>query len=634
MSAPPLDVHRVSLTSLRTIAAGNATETELHLLCSAQRSQLLLVLRALLGHMNEAALSARCPGGAAAAEAAWQLLCAAEQEAPEAVEAVLADPTVMAWALRLLRRLGGTADAAPSLPLWADLGQFQTLAAAAALRARIPAELRVPAYRGTVWVPSLGVAGPVARRRWSLAEFRVERGGFVVRGEHAEVRLPWPAPVPAPGWRPLRPVRGAASRGSGSGPWLDTVTPYRDFTQYPKSPGALGERRLRAWEDRLAEAHALLERESAVDAALVRTMVRVLVPRPFQSARGGLVASASSVDAFGAITMSLPYDATQTAAVLVHEARHQQLNALLSLVRLIRAADDRTDGTRPRLHYAPWRSDPRPVLGLLHGTFAFSGVARFWRTHRRHVTGTEAQRADFEFAVLREQLREAVASLAAEDDLTEAGRLFVDELAAQIRDWQGEEVPALPARLGRHYCLLRRAVWRARHLTIDEAAAERLAEAWAAGEPAPDSLPDPVLRPRPDRIRLDTFGPLARYRLSAPHLFERGRRQAERGGDPARRAEYAVIAGDTAQAVRHYGEWIRREPQNAEAWVGAALAWQEHDSRAGASLLLDRPDVVAGVCRAVASARGEAPDPFLLAAWLGGADTAGVRSARTTSSGV
>ncbi|MFF4762799.1 aKG-HExxH-type peptide beta-hydroxylase [Streptomyces sp. NPDC001292] len=636
MTTSALDVHRLSRESLRAIAAGNATETDLRLLRSAQRSQLLLVLRALLDHLGEAAPPARHPDGPPSAEAAWQLLCTAQREAPEAVESVLDDPTVMAWALRLLRRLGGTAaPATPSLPLWADLGQFQALAAAAALRARIPAVLRVPAYRGTVWLPGAGVAGPVARRRWSQAEIRVDRDGAVVRGEAADVRLPRRPSMPAPGWRPLRLVRGAASGEAAAGPWLDTVTPYRDFTRYPKSPSRLGERRLHEWEERLVGAYALLDREPTADTLAVRSLARVLVPRPFQSARGGLVASASSVDAFGAITLSLPYDATQTAAVLVHETRHQQLNAVLSLVRLIQVADDRSDGPepRPRLHYAPWRSDPRPVLGLLHGTFAFSGVARFWRTHRRYVTGAEAQRADFEFAVLREQLREAAVSLVAETGLTEAGRLFVEEVAAQIQEWQEEEVPAVPGRLARDYCLLRRAVWRARHLEVENSAARRLAAAWAAGQPTP-GLPPSTLCPRPDRVRLDRFGPLARYRLSAPDRFERDRRQVERSGDPARRAEYAAVAGDTAHAVLRYAEWTAREPQNAEAWIGAALALPEHARGAGAALLLERPEVVAAVCRAVATAQGGTPDPLHLAAWLGGAGAVGSRPAHTIPSGV
>ncbi|MFE0132857.1 HEXXH motif-containing putative peptide modification protein [Streptomyces sp. NPDC059037] len=626
LDGQPLDVHRVSRESLRAIAAGRADEADLMMLRSGQRSQLLLVLRALLDHVDDAARGVWRPGGVPSGQEAWHLLCAAQRQSPEAVETVLTDPAVMAWALRLLRRLGGSAATADSsAPLWADLGQFQAVAAAAALRAGVRAVLRVPAHRGMVWVPGAGVAGPVARRRWSAAEVRVERDGAIVLGELARVRLPRPPPAAAPGWRPLRTLSGCAPRAHGAaGPWLDTVTPYRDFTRYPKSPGRSGERRLRLWEDRLAGAYALLDRESPADAAALRGLVRVLVPRPFRTARGGLVASASSVDAFGSITLSLPYDVTQTAAVLVHETRHQQLNALLGLVPLVQADEDRRGGPEGwrRLYYAPWRSDPRPALGLLHGVFAFAGVARFWRRHRAQVTGVEAQRADFEFAVLREQVREAVAALAADGDLTEAGRLFIDEIAAAVREWQEDDVLAVPGQLARDYCALRRAVWRARHLEVARSAAERCAAAWSAGRQAP-ALPSATLRPRPDLIRLDTFGPLARYRLSAPDLFARGRRQAEASGDPARLAEYAAIARDAEQAALGYAEWTTRDPQDAEAWIGAALALPREARGAGFAVLLNRPEAVAGVRRAVAAARGGFPDPMRLAAWLADADASG-----------
>ncbi|MEU6810946.1 HEXXH motif-containing putative peptide modification protein [Streptomyces sp. NPDC046831] len=621
MTAPPLDVHRVSRQTLRAIAAGNANEADLHLLRSAQRSQLLLVLRVLLDRAEQAGPRIRRPGGAASAQVAWDLLCTTQRHAPEAVEAVLGDPTVMAWAVRLLRRLGGATEAPTSVPLWADLGQFQALAAAAAARAGLPAVLRVPVHRGTVWLPGAGVAGPVARRRWSEAEVRVAPDAVVIRGEDTRVRLPRPLPQAAPGWHPLRAVsRPTAAGNRTAGPWLDTVTPYRDFARYPRSPGRSGERRLQLWQDRLARACALLEEESPEDAAALGALVRVIVPRPYRTARGGLVASASSLDAFGAVSLSLPYDAPQTAAVLVHETRHQQLNALFSLVQLVQIGETGLDESAGhRLYYAPWRSDPRPVLGLLHGVFAFAGVARFWRTHGGRVTGSEAERAAFEFAVLREQVREAATALTSDDGLTEAGRLFVAEVLAPVEKWRHDDVPPGPHRLARHYCALRRAVWRSRHLELDPSATERIAAAWTAGRPAP-TLPEPVLRPRPDRIRPDTFGPLARGMLSAPEHFARRRRQTRRQGDPVRRAEYAAVAGDAGEAADAYAEWAARDQLDAEAWIGAALALPEHARGTGVDLLLSRPEVVARVRGALASVGGGAPDPFRLAAWLGGGD--------------
>ncbi|WP_158684928.1 aKG-HExxH-type peptide beta-hydroxylase [Streptomyces sp. LaPpAH-108] len=628
MTPRPLDVHRVSLDSLRAMAAGDASETDLALLCSAQRSQLLLILRALLDRGDEAARRTRHRGGVPSGRTAWRLLCAAEEQAPEAVEAVLADPTVMAWALRLLRRLNGAVTGAPSAaPLWADLGQFHALAATAALRAGVPCVLRVPAHRGLVWLPGAGMAGPVARRRWSEAEIRVSEEGAVVQGEDGRIVLDRRLPDPAPHWRPLRTVHGLAPGGRPgerpAGPWLDTVSPYRDFTRYPRSPARSGDRRLPAWEARLAGAYALLGRESPADAAALGALVRTLVPGSLRRAEGGMVASASSLDAFGAVMLSLPHDVTQAASVLVHEARHQQLNALLSMVHLVRVPEDGAEGAgEERRYYAPWRSDPRPVKGLLHGVFAFAGVGRFWRTHRSHATGPEAERADFEFAVLREQLAEAVAALLTDDNLTEAGRLFTEEIAAQVSAWQDDEVAAVPAALARHYCALRRAVWRARHLEIPAAEADRLAKAWTAGAAAP-ALPPSALHARPGLIRPDTFGPLARIRLSAPADFVSRRALADDSGEPPLRAECAAVAGDTEQAAHWFAEWTARDPEDFEAWIGAALAAPApaRERGPGDALLLGRPEAVTGLRRALRAAGGPLPAPADLAAWLAGAGT-------------
>ncbi|MGR3875651.1 aKG-HExxH-type peptide beta-hydroxylase [Streptomyces graminifolii] len=528
----------------------------------------------------------------------------------------------MAWARRLLRRLRGSVAETPSAPpLWADLSQFHALAAAATLRAGVPCVLRVPAHRGMIWLPGAGMVGPVASRRWSEAEIRVDHRGAVARGELAKVPLDRLLPASAPGWRPLQKIRGVLTTGdakTGLGLWLDTVSPYRDFIRYPRSPGRLSDGRLQEWGARLAGAYALLDRESPADAAALRTLVQALLPGSVRGAEGGLVASASSEDAFGAVALSLPHDETQTAAVLVHETRHQQLNALHSLVPLVQDLSDRAEKQKERtLYYAPWRSDPRPVQGLLHGVFAFAGVGRFWQTHRSQVTGTEAQRADFEFALLRDQLREAVPPLLSAKDLTEAGRLFVAEIAGLIGTWQNDEVAAVSAALALHYCALRRALWRARHLQIPAPAADQCATAWASGAAAP-TLPPSTLRPRPDLIRLDTFGPLARTRLSAPDAFASRRRLEGRNWEPRVRAGYAAVAGDAEEAALGYADWAVQDPQEPETWIGAVLALPRHARGAGAVLLLDRPEAVAGVRQAVASAEGHVPAAVVLAEWLAG----------------
>ncbi|QDQ12998.1 HEXXH motif domain-containing protein [Streptomyces spectabilis] len=612
-----LDLYRLPEGSLRSIAAGDAGAPELRLLRSAQRSHLLLVLRSLVDHSGVARARPPRVGAVASAESAWRLLAAAQRRDPGAVDVVLADPMVMAWALRLLRRLGGAGRGAafPAAPLWADVGQLYALAAAAALRAGSEAVVGVPAHRGVVWVPGAGVVGPLSSRRWSGAEVRVAADGAVVRGEGGEVRLPRDLGASAPGWHPLPVLWDAApwSAEPGAALRLDTVTPYRDFEVSPRAPVRVPGRRSALWRERVAGACALLARESPADTARLAALVRVLVPRAFAASTRGQVASSSSPDAFGAVTLSLPYDEAQMAATLVHETRHQQLNALLGLVPLVR--EQEAGGRRP-LYYAPWRSDPRPAHGLLHGVFAFAGVTRFWRLHREFVTGDEARRADFEFAVFRDQVREVATTLLAGGELTAAGRLFVEEIAGAAERWAKEDVLPGPARLAARYCALRRAVWRARHMELDGAAARRAAAARVAGLPAPP-LPGSRLRPCPAAIRTDTFGHVVRLHLGTPDAFARRWRKADADRDAVIGAECASVAGDADGAARRYAAWTAAEPHDAEAWIGAVLAGQ--DRSAAAALLLDRPEAVAAVRRAMAEQGAEPPAPLELADWLRGA---------------
>jgi HEXXH motif-containing protein len=57
---------------------------------------------------------------------------------------------------------------------------------------------------------------------------------------------------------------------------------------------------------------------------------------------------------------------------IVHEVAHLRLNHAAQASPL--TADRRTP-----VCYSPWRDDPRPSEGLLHGTYAFTLVQAFWR---------------------------------------------------------------------------------------------------------------------------------------------------------------------------------------------------------------------------------------------------------------
>lgn len=59
--------------------------------------------------------------------------------------------------------------------------------------------------------------------------------------------------------------------------------------------------------------------------------------------------------------------------VLVHEYRHNLLHALEAMTGLFLP-----DSPRDAVYYSPWRDDPRPLHGILHAIFTFSGVVAYY----------------------------------------------------------------------------------------------------------------------------------------------------------------------------------------------------------------------------------------------------------------
>jgi HEXXH motif-containing protein len=82
-------------------------------------------------------------------------------------------------------------------------------------------------------------------------------------------------------------------------------------------------------------------------------------------------AGTASRHAFGAVG-TVPADADGLAVLLVHEFQHVKLGEVLEL------CDPSDPTTRIRLR-VPWRPDPRPVEGVLQGTYAHLAIADIWR---------------------------------------------------------------------------------------------------------------------------------------------------------------------------------------------------------------------------------------------------------------
>lgn len=591
-----LDTHRVSLTNLDAMAAGRSDAAVVKQLGQADRSRRLTLLRAVLdaaGELNPA-MSPLPP-----LDEAWTLLIEAQQRDPAATDRVLAHPHTGLWAANVLQRLGKGGSGDP--PLWADLGGLHRLATAAAIRAGHDFRFRVPVWRGRLMLPTLGLADVRSRRDWDFAQVHAERGHVLVRGPFGSVQLPDDSSAEGPGWLPLR------SLPFGDGEvFLDDIDPYREFDG-PLPPRRLEAAEVARWAEILNATWRLLAEHHPAIAAELAAGLTTLVPRA--AVDRFTPYSASHNDVFGSLVLSRPPDATTFAATLVHEFQHSKLGVLLVLVDLLDPAED-NDSARL---YAPWRDDPRPALGLLHGAYSFLGVTAFYREHYPVAKGLAARAAQFEFAYRREQTAHAVSTLLADAVPSALGRRFLTTAQERLREWGTEPLPADITHAAGRANLDHRLSWRLRHLRVADGLVAELTEAWLRGRRCP-------LVPTTPPSLVPASGPagnarltLTRTWLTDPDLYEVYRAEpelamAEIAGMSD--ADLALVDGDTTTAAERYRHQLTTTPDSAAAWAGFALATRH-------PVLVSRPELVSAVHREVRHQRGAAPDPDRLARWLG-----------------
>jgi hypothetical protein len=357
--------------------------------------------------------------------------------------------------------------------------------------------------------------------------------------------------------------------------------------------GRLADGAVQHWQTCLTEAWRLLVDRHRPAAGVLAAVLRVIVPvEPDPAARG---ISATSADAFGAVAMSAPEDAVELAVGLLHETQHSLLNAVYYLFDL------HVDPAA--LGYSPWRDDPRPASGILHGAYAYLAVTRFWRTEASLPNPS----AGFEFA----RWRAAVAGTAEElltEGLTAAGARFVGALRDEVCPWLDEPVPPAVGRLATGANVDHRTRWRLRNLRVDPGAAGMLADLWRRGLAAPPELAVSRVVPAPGRALENND------RLALTHRLLRTRPGRSWGevlgglqpGGAATAGDVAYLRGDYGAAADAYRKRIVRDPGDDAAWAGLALVSPQEGLRR-------RPEVVAALYRAIST---EKPFPEALATWI------------------
>jgi uncharacterized protein len=412
--------HTLPSAHFAALAAGYGDDQAVSHLAAAHLS----TTRALLGQVRDRI------AGMPAGDAAWEVLTAID---PAVLDTLLAYPYVRAWAVHCLREPREHA------------GHLSAIAAAAAIRAGLSAELAVPVRDGYLPLPTLGrlrttgTGAGTVKITTGPDWFSVQAAGRV---QH-QVKLD----NPVPGWQPGRRLHAA-----GTSVALEDTDPYRDCHQWPAAPRLAADEAIR-WQDGYRQARDLISTDYPGYAPGLASGLTTITP--LAAGAAGSEVSAAARQAFGAVAAALPESPDTLALLMLHEFQHVKLGALFDLFDLC----DRDD---TRLFYAPWRDDPRPAQAVLQGAYAHIAVTDFWRVRRDRLVGDDALAAAARFALWLAQTTEAAQTLAASGALTALGQRFADGMLATLHQWHDEPVPPGAAKLARQRAERHRATWEAR----------------------------------------------------------------------------------------------------------------------------------------------------------------------------
>ncbi len=579
--------HRLPWSFFIQLCTGPASAAAIENLRSAQLSRRKLQVRALTELLDTR------PDSPAHA---WSVLVAADRRDPGLVNELLLHPSAGVWLTRTLRKLSGAAT--DSTPLRTDLDYLASIAGAAATRCGIPCTLEVPVVHGVITLPTVGQITLPSAFPAGRAVLEVSPDGTAaVRTLTSSASVAFSAPEPSPGFVPVT-RHTATSHRLRLSIEVDDRGPYRTFAA-PIGPRPLDPLEYAEWAKLLDEAWDILTTHYRGFAEELSAGMSTLVPLESENS----ITGASSSIAFGAIAMTAKYSAVDLAEALVHELQHSKLNALFDLVELHEPDCD-------ELFYAPWRDDPRPIGGLLHGALAFVTAVEFWRVQAEHEQDDELY-AQFNYAYRRRQVRQTAETLLASPALTGFGRRFVASIAERLSAVEDsavtDEVREVVAKVADEH----QAAWRLQHLRPDENQVLALAKAWSAGAQEPPGPLEPAVvvpcyrsltrSPRSDLLKLRFLGqenavPSARTRnLSTADLH--------------------YVAGDRNQARAAYTATIRASPQDDQAWLGLGLT-SPAEAGGTRSVLLTSPHVVLAVRDKLLARNHQLDRPVELVRWL------------------
>jgi HEXXH motif-containing protein len=574
--------HSLPASDFDTLAEGLGSVDAIAALRSAQLSRRLIGLRAVVDTVERARRS-----DARGFLVALDLLESAQNCDSAAVAAVLGYPLIGSWMAHCLKALGASADGTA-----ADLDYLACIAAAAAAQAGVPFHIEVPVRGGAVYLPTLGrmISGDTPTA--------------IVEGDGREVVISGlPLSITERRWQPLRRLTSTTD-GLTFTVTLDDMDLFRSFGALPLT-SRLDTADVRAWEQTLQKAWKILVQHHIDHANAIRTGICSIVPLVAVRPNRGI--NATSRESFGSIAMSMASDPLTFAGALVHEFQHTKLNGVLDLVDLYRPSHVR--------YYAPWREDPRPFGGLLHGAYAFLGVCDFWRVQRMLPMTRFPIYAAMEYARWSDRTSRVVDGLLSSGNLTEAGERFVLRMRERLASWT-ERMPDEPSYLAKTASADHRVSWRLRNLWPDADTTECLVNAWLAGKSVPPNgaVPAKVVGGG-STLGATTRLDLIQLRLREPNLFAQTMGLTLRG-IAATPPDLDFVYGDVVAAAAGYRARIVSHPETRDAWAGLALALRSTSDDLAAAALLNGPELVYAVYNRLVKISQRVPGPEVIAAWL------------------
>ncbi|MDI5968818.1 HEXXH motif domain-containing protein [Streptomyces sp. SL13] len=437
--------HAVTAPMFGRLARGDGGADAMRVLADAEYSRRLVMLwavrRAAMRHSGDVERRGRT---------AWDVLTAAQHRSPAAVRALIAYPSVGPLLLRTLNALTAPAGPPDTTRTGPDpLHALTCLAAAAAVTTGLEARVSLIVCGRRIVLPGVGAVHPPALPCGTRAVVEAGPAGAHVTVDRQRIALSREPSRTAGAWQGLRIL--LPGDGPGEDLAFDDIDPYH--TGISGRCGRLPEALWQRWRHNVTAGWRLLRAEHTGAADEAAVVFRALVPL---AGPAGSRRSSSSKETFGAAALTLPDTTHGMALTLTHELQHNKLSALLHLFDLVAEQPG-------ELFYAPWREDPRPLVGLLHGTYAHLGVARFWQRRSMRLTGADRHEAEVQFARWRGGAVEAAETLIASGRLTGDGMSFVAGMHAALEELADAPVSATATAEGAVRAAAHRRQWTARH---------------------------------------------------------------------------------------------------------------------------------------------------------------------------